>query len=121
MNRCPITYDPLPKGATYSQRGLKLLNRELTSLAPLEFTADFYPMTARRANIEGLVILAVQVDAGGCGKQKGLAVSSGSEALDNAALAFIDKAEFLPAQRNGKALAAVLRIPIFFRLSDFQN
>jgi serine/threonine-protein kinase HipA len=40
MNRCPITYEPLPDGASYSQRGLKLLNRNLTSLAPLEFTAE---------------------------------------------------------------------------------
>jgi serine/threonine-protein kinase HipA len=40
MNRCPITYELLPNGATYSQNGLKLLNRNLASLAPLEFTAD---------------------------------------------------------------------------------
>jgi serine/threonine-protein kinase HipA len=40
MNRCPITYEPLPKGANYSQAGLKLLNRNLASLAPLEFTAE---------------------------------------------------------------------------------
>ncbi|HXT13116.1 MAG TPA: HipA domain-containing protein [Candidatus Angelobacter sp.] len=40
MNRCPITYEPLPDGATYSQDGLKLLNRNLASLAPLEFTAE---------------------------------------------------------------------------------
>jgi serine/threonine-protein kinase HipA len=40
MNRCPITYEPLPDGATYSQRGLKLLNRNLASLAPLQFTAE---------------------------------------------------------------------------------
>lgn len=40
MNRCPITYEPLPEGAAYSQRGLKLLNRNLASLAPLEFTAE---------------------------------------------------------------------------------
>ena len=40
MNRCPITYEALPDGATHSQKGLKLLNRNLTSLAPLEFTAE---------------------------------------------------------------------------------
>lgn len=40
MNRCPITYEPLPEGASYSRRGLKLLNRNLASLAPLEFTAE---------------------------------------------------------------------------------
>jgi len=40
MNRCPITYEPLPEGATYSSAGLKLLNRNLASLAPLAFTAE---------------------------------------------------------------------------------
>ncbi len=40
MNRCPITYEPLPEGASYSVAGLKSLHRSLTSLAPLEFTAE---------------------------------------------------------------------------------
>jgi serine/threonine-protein kinase HipA len=40
MNRCPISYEPLADGETYSQQGLKLLHRNLASLAPLEFTAD---------------------------------------------------------------------------------
>ena len=40
MNRCLITYEPLPEGANYSATGLKLLHRNLTSLAPLEFTAE---------------------------------------------------------------------------------
>jgi|ERR1043166_3798661 serine/threonine-protein kinase HipA len=40
MNRCPVTYEPLPDGATYSRNGLKLLNRNLALLAPLEFTAE---------------------------------------------------------------------------------
>src|SRR5208337_4750319 len=40
MSSCPITYEPLAGDATYSPRGLKLLNRNLASLAPLEFTAE---------------------------------------------------------------------------------
>lgn len=40
MNRCPITYEPLPDGSPYSRAGLRLLNRNLASLAPLEFTAE---------------------------------------------------------------------------------
>jgi serine/threonine-protein kinase HipA len=40
MNRCPITYEPLTDDATYSPQGLKLLHRNLTSLAPLYFTAE---------------------------------------------------------------------------------
>jgi serine/threonine-protein kinase HipA len=40
MNRCPITYEALADGETYSLQGLKLLNRNLTSFKPLELTAD---------------------------------------------------------------------------------
>jgi len=58
MNRCPITYEPLADGATYSQKGLKLLHRNLTSLAPLEFTAEQQRQEAiRRAgkmSVQGL-------------------------------------------------------------------
>ena len=58
MSRCPITFEALPKTATYSERGLKLLNRNLKSLAPLEFTAEQQRQEAiRRAgkmSIQGL-------------------------------------------------------------------
>jgi serine/threonine-protein kinase HipA len=40
VNRCPISYQVLPDGEIYSTQALKLLNRNLTCLAPLEFTAD---------------------------------------------------------------------------------
>jgi serine/threonine-protein kinase HipA len=40
VNRCPISYEPLPEGITYSTNGLRLLNRNLKSLALLEFTAE---------------------------------------------------------------------------------
>ncbi len=40
--RCPITYDPLPPGATsrYSARGLRLLSPRLTELADLGYSAE---------------------------------------------------------------------------------
>ncbi len=40
MKYCPITYEPLPEGAAYSAEGLRLLNRNLESLAPLNFSAE---------------------------------------------------------------------------------
>ena len=39
MNRCPITYEPCGD-SRYSERGLKLLSAELTSLKDLEYTAE---------------------------------------------------------------------------------
>src|ERR1017187_2020508 len=40
MKRCPISYEPLAGDADYSPQGLRLLDRTLTSLARLEFTAE---------------------------------------------------------------------------------
>lgn len=40
MKRCPISYEPLVGDADYSPQGLRLLDRTLTSLARLEFTAE---------------------------------------------------------------------------------
>lgn len=40
MNRCLITYEPLPVSADYSAEGLRLLNRNLKSLQRLEFSAE---------------------------------------------------------------------------------
>jgi serine/threonine-protein kinase HipA len=40
MKRCPITYEPLANDQAYSPQGLRLLDRSLQSLAPLEFTAE---------------------------------------------------------------------------------
>ncbi len=40
MNRCPITYETLAEGLDYSGGGLRLLDRNLRSLARLEFTAE---------------------------------------------------------------------------------
>jgi serine/threonine-protein kinase HipA len=58
MNRCPISYEPLVGEAIYSPKGLRLLHRNLISLAPLEFTAEQQRQEAiRRAgkmSIQGL-------------------------------------------------------------------
>jgi serine/threonine-protein kinase HipA len=40
VNRCPLSYEPLPAGVDYSAEGLRLLDRRLGSLARLEFTAE---------------------------------------------------------------------------------
>lgn len=40
MNRCLITYDPMTGPGDYSAEGLRLLNRNLTSLKRLEFSAE---------------------------------------------------------------------------------
>ena len=40
MNRCLITYDPVPDGADYSARGLRILHSRMSHLDPLPFTNE---------------------------------------------------------------------------------
>ena len=40
MNRCPVSYDEIPSGARYSQRGLRLLSTRLKSLQDLPYSAE---------------------------------------------------------------------------------
>ena len=40
MNRCLITYEPIPDGGDYSSRGLRILHSRLSHLDPLPFTQD---------------------------------------------------------------------------------
>jgi serine/threonine-protein kinase HipA len=40
MNRCPITYEPIGKDATYSRNGLFLLSRNLVDLMPFPYSVD---------------------------------------------------------------------------------
>ena len=58
MKYCPITYKPLAEGSEYSAEGLRLINRNLKSLVPLEFSAEQQRQEAiRRAgkmSIQGL-------------------------------------------------------------------
>jgi serine/threonine-protein kinase HipA len=58
VNRCPITYDPIPSGQEYSARGLRVLHSRLTHLDPLPFTeAELIQEAANRAgkmSIQGI-------------------------------------------------------------------
>lgn len=76
-----------------------------------------YPLAARRREIEGRVVLQVEVDASGVPGAVRLAAGSGSDMLDKAALDAIRGWRFEPARRDGQAVAATVTIPIHFRLS----
>ncbi len=86
-------------------------------IAPLTRSPEeFYPNMARRAQIEGSVVVAIQVNTSGCGLQRGIVTSSGSDEIDQAALDFTDTAEFYPAQRQGTPIDAIYKTIVIFKL-----
>jgi protein TonB len=95
--------------------------REATTLpdyraAYLRNPAPAYPAAARRSGEEGTVTLRVLVSADGLPKRVALERSSGSSALDLAALQGVQQWRFVPARRDGEAREAEVLVPIVFRL-----
>lgn len=104
---------PCPKAAEQKS------NTETPNIAPLTRSPEeFYPNAARRAQIQGSVVVAVQVDTTGCGRQRGIVTSSGSDDIDQAALEFIDTAEFFPAQRQGNPVEGIYKTLVRFKIRD---
>ena len=79
----------------------------------------FYPERARRKNEEGTVLLRVMVAADGSVARVEVAHSSGSDALDDAALETVrGRWRFVPAERGGVKVASWVLVPIRFALEE---
>jgi TonB family protein len=79
---------------------------------------SIYPAASRRASFEGVVLVRLWVSETGCPEQAGVAQSSGVADLDAAALAWALQAKFIPAARDGQAVASTPRLPIQFKLRN---
>jgi protein TonB len=77
-----------------------------------------YPDSARREGREGSVLLRVLVDEQGRSKKIEINSSSGSEALDHAAIEALRRWRFHPARYGDQPVEGWLRVPIEFRLAD---
>ncbi len=77
-----------------------------------------YPYGARRKEIEGRVVLRVQVLPGGTARSVEVLSSSGHAILDRAALKAVRAWRFVPAKRGGVPVAGAIDVPVTFRLAD---
>lgn len=75
-----------------------------------------YPAAAKRRRQQGQVMLMVAVNASGAPTDVRVITSSGFELLDMAARDAVQRWQFVPAQQNGQAIAAEVRVPVMFRL-----
>jgi protein TonB len=85
---------------------------------PLVTIAASYPPSARRLGEQGLVKVETNISAKGIVIACRVAVSSGFQSLDNAALEAVQQARFLPAMKNGRQVASKILIPIRFKLTQ---
>ena len=77
-----------------------------------------YPLAARRMNIQGRVVLNVEVLAEGTVGQVNIQHSSGHEVLDQAALESVKNWRFIAARRGGVSFTRWFSVPIQFSLQD---
>lgn len=77
-----------------------------------------YPWQARLKGWEGTVLVRAWVSQEGKVVSVHIQRSSGYPTLDEAALQSIRAWKFRPAQRGGRRLAAVVEVPVTFRLDD---
>lgn len=74
-----------------------------------------YPEIARKAGIEGLVVLQVVINVDGTPSNIEV-VKSASAILDEAAITALNKVRFIPGRQRGKNVMVRMNIPIRFRL-----
>ena len=77
-----------------------------------------YPAIARKAGIEGRVILQVLVDENGSVGQTKVLKSLGKSGCDEAAVQAIKRVKWKPAQQNGKPVKVWVAIPVVFSLRE---
>ena len=85
--------------------------------APLAPIQPSYPRSARQSGRQGVVRVAAMVDETGIVTAVEVSQSSGSMALDRAALEAVRGAVFVPARQDGRAVACRVIVPIRFQLS----
>lgn len=76
-----------------------------------------YPAVARRMGQEGSVLLRVRVDALGRAEAVEVARTSGYSVLDAAAMNAVRGWRFVPAQAEGRAIAAWVTFTVTFKLT----
>lgn len=82
------------------------------------FNALRYPEAARRAGIEGRVILQFIVDEEGNVINPTVVRSAGAGGLDEAALEAISQMQFTPGIQRGRPVKVQMTQPVVFRLGD---
>jgi len=77
-----------------------------------------YPPSARRAGIQGEVVMRVQVAADGAPTGISVLTSSGSDKLDRAVADALRACRFHPATSGGRPIAGVTDVPYRFSLAN---
>lgn len=85
---------------------------------PVSAIRPVYPLGSRLRGEEGAVVMSVKVNASGEVRGVTVVESSGYSGLDRAAEKAVRRAQFIPAQSDGKFRDAEAKLTVRFRLVD---
>ena len=83
---------------------------------PVKITRPDYPKAARKARIQGTVVVMIVIDANG--RVSEAEVVESKPGLDDAALKCVKGWRFRPAQKAGVPVGTVAMAPVSFRITD---
>ena len=81
-------------------------------------TPPAYPKAAVENSVSGKVVLRIEVNAEGRATDVKVETSQPQGVFDAAAVEAARKWKFNPAQKDGKAVAGAVRVPIWFDLDE---
>lgn len=96
----------------YETRALDVPPKAVAAPRPI------YPDAARRAGLEGAVVLGLRIDETGTVRDARVLSATPPGVFDAAALAAYAGARFTPARLQGRAVRAEVRLRAVFRLED---
>lgn len=84
--------------------------------AYLNNPTPYYPSEAKRKNIQGKVLIKVDVKTDGSAGDVIISRSSGHKSLDQAALDAVKQWRFVPARKGSKIVQASVIVPVEFKI-----
>jgi protein TonB len=108
-----------PRQSACPEPAIKTSGKDTPAIGAVERSLEeYYPKGMKREAVEGLTVLEVRVNAGGCVTAAAVTGSSGSDDLDDAALRWVETASYVPAERDGKPVDSTSNVAVDFRLGN---
>ena len=108
--------EPKSGKATNAKSSDSVITKPVFSANYLNNPAPKYPESAKRRRQQGNVLLMVKVLESGKAGKVSIHSSSGSQALDQAAVEAVSNWKFVPAKQDGEFVTASVIVPIDFKL-----
>ena len=115
IDESPITPIPEPAAKSSAKAPATGRTRDASLIASSQVLPK-YPASALRAGETGTVLVLASIDRNGVPIEVSLDDRSGNREFDRSALQAVRQWRFQPALRDGKPVAATVRVPVEFAL-----